>query len=38
MRNGKTEELHHNFLHVGDIIFVEYGKLIPVDGICIQAV
>jgi P-type E1-E2 ATPase len=25
-------------LHVGDIIYVEYGMAIPVDGICLQAV
>jgi cation transport ATPase len=24
--------LHHNDLHVGDIIMVEYGMNIPVDG------
>jgi len=38
MRNGKIEVIHHNFLHVGDIIYVEYGMAIPVDGICLQAV
>lgn len=25
--------LHHNFLHVGDIVQLEYGMLIPVDGV-----
>lgn len=24
-------------MHVGDVIFVEYGMAIPVDGLCIQA-
>lgn len=38
MRNGKIEVIHNNFLHVGDIIYVEYGMAIPVDGICLQAV
>lgn len=37
LRNGKTETLHHNHLHVGDIINVEYGMAIPVDGLVIQA-
>ena len=38
MRNGKIEVIHNNYLHVGDIIYVEYGMAIPVDGICLQAV
>lgn len=29
--------LHHNYLHVGDVINVEYGMAIPVDGLCFQA-
>jgi Ca2+ transporting ATPase len=32
------ETLHHNDLHVGDVIMVEYGMNIPVDGLCFQAV
>jgi len=31
------EVIHHNNLHCGDIIFLEYGMAIPVDGICISA-
>lgn len=37
MRNGIIAETHHNDLHCGDIIFVEYGMAIPVDGICFSA-
>lgn len=37
LRNGEFIELHHNWLHVGDIINVEYGMAIPVDGVVIQA-
>lgn len=32
------EIIHHNGLHVGDVIMVEYGMNIPVDGFCFQAV
>jgi len=32
LRNGVIETLHHNDLHVGDVIMVEYGMSIPVDG------
>lgn len=38
LRNGTLTTLHHNDLHVGDIIMVEYGMSIPVDGFCFQAV
>jgi len=34
LRNGVLEVLHHNDLHVGDVIMVEYGMNIPVDGLC----
>jgi len=37
MRNGVIELIHHNDLHCGDLIFLEYGMAIPVDGICISA-
>jgi P-type E1-E2 ATPase len=37
LRRGATETIHHNFLHVGDIINIEYGMAVPVDGIVIQA-
>jgi len=33
LRNREVIELHHNHLHVGDIIYLEYGMAIPVDGI-----
>lgn len=37
MRNGVLETTHHNNLHVGDVINVEYGMAIPVDGIVLNA-
>jgi len=37
LRSGKFELLHHNYLHVGDVINVEYGMAIPVDGLILQA-
>lgn len=37
LRNGVIEQVHHNYLHVGDIINVEYGMAIPVDGLILQA-
>jgi magnesium-transporting ATPase (P-type) len=33
LRNGEVNSTHHNNLHVGDIIMVQYGMGIPVDGI-----
>jgi cation transport ATPase len=33
LRKGVLETLHHNDLHVGDVIMVEYGMSIPVDGL-----
>lgn len=33
---GKSSEVHINYLHVGDIIHLSYGMLIPVDGIVIS--
>ena len=34
MRDGKTiVDLHHNYVCVGDILELKYGKEIPVDGI-----
>ena len=41
-RQGKTEgesydeKVHINCLHVGDIIHLNYGLVIPVDGIVVQ--
>jgi len=37
LRNGKAEIIHHNHLHVGDIMNVEYGMAVPVDGIVLKA-
>lgn len=37
LRRGNYSELHHNFIHVGDVINVEYGMANPVDGIIINA-
>lgn len=37
LRKGNLEIVHHNYLHVGDIINVEYGMAVPVDGIVMQA-
>ena len=33
MRDGVINDLHHNFICVGDIIILKYGKEIPVDGV-----
>ena len=30
-------ELHHNFIAVGDISILKYGKEIPVDGLVFMA-
>jgi P-type E1-E2 ATPase len=38
MRNGKEEEIHHDFIHTGDLIKIEGGKNIPVDGIIVNCV
>jgi len=35
MRNGLNEEIHQDHLHTGDIILINYGMKIPVDGICL---
>jgi len=32
LRNGEVTSLHHNYLHCGDIIMIQYGMGIPVDG------
>ena len=37
MRRGEVEIVHHNYLMIGDVINVEYGMAIPVDGIVLQA-
>jgi len=33
LRDGEVKTTHHNELHVGDIIMVQYGMAIPVDGL-----
>lgn len=37
LRDGKMVVLHHNYLHVGDVIQINYGMNIPVDGYLIQS-
>ena len=37
MRNGEVVELHHNYIAVGDILILKYGKEIPVDGLIFMA-
>jgi magnesium-transporting ATPase (P-type) len=37
LRGGELIEIHHNFLHVGDVINVEYGMANPIDGLILQA-
>lgn len=37
LRKGELEEIHQDFLHVGDILLIKYGMNIPVDGICLRA-
>ena len=38
MRDSKEQEIHRNGLMVGDIIMVQNGMNIPVDGIIISGV
>ena len=38
IRNGQKQQIHHDFIHVGDVMNIEYGMAIPVDGIVIKAV
>jgi cation transport ATPase len=37
MRNGKEEDLHFNYIQVGDLIKIKAGMVIPVDGIVVLA-
>jgi magnesium-transporting ATPase (P-type) len=37
LRRGEFEEIHHNFIMVGDIIKMEYGMGIPVDSVIMNA-
>jgi len=36
LRNGEFITLHHDLIHVGDIIEVKYGMAIPVDGVVMK--
>lgn len=38
VRKGVNEVIHHNDILVGDIIVIEGGKNIPVDGVVVKAV
>jgi len=38
MRDGVEKEIHRNYLKVGDIIKIEGGMNVPVDGICIVGI
>jgi magnesium-transporting ATPase (P-type) len=37
LRDGTPLELHHNFIAVGDVVLLKYGREIPIDGICFMA-
>jgi Ca2+ transporting ATPase len=37
MRRGREETIHHNDIQVGDIIKINYGMNIPVDGVVVKA-
>jgi len=36
IREQKEQKIHKNFIKVGDIIKIQNGMLIPVDGVVIQ--
>ena len=38
MRDSKEQVVHRNFLNVGDIIKIETGMNIPVDGVVISGI
>ena len=38
MRDSKEDTVHRNFLNVGDIIKIENGMNIPVDGVVVSGV
>ena len=38
MRDSKEDTVHRNFLNVGDIIKIENGMNIPVDGVVVSVV
>lgn len=35
-KDGGIETLHVNYLHVGDVMHLKYGMMIPVDGLVIS--
>jgi P-type E1-E2 ATPase len=37
LRNGKLQEIHHNLIQVGEVIQINSGMQVPVDGIVIKA-
>jgi len=37
MRDSKEEKVHKNYIKVGDIVKIENGMIIPVDGVCVVA-
>jgi len=37
LRDGEIKKVHVNHLHVGDVIDLKYGVIIPVDGILIES-
>jgi len=37
LRDGEFITLHHNYLHVGDVMKLSYGCKIPVDGVTLRA-
>lgn len=38
IRKGKEEIIHHNLIQVGDVIKINYGMNIPVDGVIIKGI
>ena len=36
-RNGKEEDIHFNYIQVGDLIKIKAGMIVPVDGIVVRA-
>ena len=38
MRDGKEQVVHRNDIKVGDLIKIESGMNIPVDGVCIVGI
>ena len=38
MRDSREETVHRNFLNVGDIVKIENGMNVPVDGVVVSGV